>query len=64
MPLMKMKPTSPGRRGMVRVVSPELYKGEPVKALLKIRAIAAGVIITVVSPRATAAAAAVSITAW
>lgn len=35
MPLMKMKPTSPGRRGMVRVVSPELYKGEPVKALLE-----------------------------
>jgi large subunit ribosomal protein L2 len=34
MPLMKMNPTSPGRRGMVRVVTPNLHKGAPVKALL------------------------------
>jgi large subunit ribosomal protein L2 len=29
MPLQKVKPTSPGRRGVVKVVSPELYKGDP-----------------------------------
>jgi len=29
MPLMKVKPTSPGRRGLVKVVSPDLHKGEP-----------------------------------
>src|SRR5678815_4216390 len=29
MPLMKVKPTSPGRRGLVKVVTPELHKGEP-----------------------------------
>ena len=29
MPLVKVKPTSPGRRALVKVVSPELYKGEP-----------------------------------
>jgi len=29
MPLMKVKPTSPGRRALVKVVSPELHKGEP-----------------------------------
>ena len=34
MSLMKMNPTSPGRRGMVRVVTPNLHKGAPVKALL------------------------------
>jgi large subunit ribosomal protein L2 len=34
MPLMKMNPTSAGRRGMVRVVTPGLHKGAPVKALL------------------------------
>ena len=27
MALVKMKPTSPGRRGMVKVVNPDLYKG-------------------------------------
>jgi len=29
MPLIKVKPTSPGRRGLVKVVTPELHKGEP-----------------------------------
>ena len=29
MPLIKVKPTSPGRRALVKVVTPELYKGKP-----------------------------------
>jgi large subunit ribosomal protein L2 len=29
MPLVKVKPTSPGRRALVKVVTPELYKGHP-----------------------------------
>jgi large subunit ribosomal protein L2 len=29
MPLIKVKPTSPGRRAFVRVATPELHKGEP-----------------------------------
>ena len=29
MPLVKVKPTSPGRRALVKVVTPELYKGDP-----------------------------------
>ena len=29
MPLVKVKPTSPGRRSLVKVVTPELHKGEP-----------------------------------
>ena len=29
MPLVKVKPTSPGRRALVKVVTPELYKGAP-----------------------------------
>src|SRR5260221_13077083 len=29
MPLVKVKPTSPGRRALVRVVTPELHKGDP-----------------------------------
>jgi len=35
MALVKLKPTSPGRRGTVRVVNPDLHKGEPYKALLE-----------------------------
>ncbi|MCI0401545.1 MAG: 50S ribosomal protein L2 [Gammaproteobacteria bacterium] len=35
MPLVKPKPTSPGRRGVIRVVTPELYKGEPHEPLLE-----------------------------
>ena len=32
MPLVKVKPTSPGRRGLVKVVNPALHKGPPVPA--------------------------------
>ena len=35
MALVSLKPTSPGRRGTVRVVNPGLHKGEPHKALLE-----------------------------
>jgi len=35
MALVKPKPTSPGRRSMVKVVSPELYKGKPYGPLLE-----------------------------
>jgi large subunit ribosomal protein L2 len=34
MPVVKTKPTSAGRRFVVKVVSPELHKGEPYKPLL------------------------------
>jgi len=34
MALIKVKPTSPGRRSMVKVVSPDLHKGEPYAPLL------------------------------
>jgi len=35
MPLQKLKPTSPGRRFTVKVLSPELHKGEPHAPLLE-----------------------------
>ena len=35
MALVKMKPTSPGRRGMVKVVTEGLHKGRPFAALLE-----------------------------
>jgi large subunit ribosomal protein L2 len=35
MTILKMKPTSAGRRGMVKIHTPDLYKGAPVKALLE-----------------------------
>src|SRR4249919_1003419 len=35
MPLVKVKPTSPGRRAMVKVVNPDLHKGAPVAALVE-----------------------------
>lgn len=35
MPLVKPRPTSPGRRGVVKVVNPELYKGAPYEPLLE-----------------------------
>lgn len=35
MPVVKAKPTSPGRRFVVRVTTPELHKGEPYKPLLE-----------------------------
>ena len=35
MPVVKSKPTSPGRRFVVKVVQPDLYKGDPYKPLLE-----------------------------
>ncbi len=35
MPLVKVKPTSPGRRALVKVVNPELHKGAPYAPLLE-----------------------------
>ena len=35
MALVKVKPTSPGRRGVVKVVNPELYKGRPYAGLVE-----------------------------
>ena len=35
MPLVKVKPTSPGRRAMVKVVNPDLHKGAPIAALVE-----------------------------
>src|SRR4029078_6897170 len=42
MALVKMKPTSPGRRGMVKVVNADLYKGSPFAALVKKKSKTAG----------------------
>lgn len=35
MPVVKLKPTSPGRRFVVKVVNPELHKGDPYAPLLE-----------------------------
>ena len=35
MPLVKVKPTSPGRRALVKVVTPELHKGDPYWTLVE-----------------------------
>ena len=35
MALVKVKPTSPGRRGVVKVVNPDLHKGRPHQALIE-----------------------------
>lgn len=35
MPIVKCKPTSPGRRFVVKVVNPDLYKGDPYAPLLE-----------------------------
>ena len=42
MALVKVKPTSPGRRGVVKVVNPNLYKGRPVDALTESQSKTAG----------------------
>jgi large subunit ribosomal protein L2 len=42
MALVKMKPTSPGRRGMVKVVNNDLYKGRPFAALVEKKSKTAG----------------------
>jgi large subunit ribosomal protein L2 len=40
--LIKVKPTSPGRRGLVKVVTPGLHKGKPVAKLVKSQSKKAG----------------------
>ena len=42
MPLIKLKPTSPGRRAVVRVFTPGLHKGRPVDALIEKKTRTAG----------------------
>jgi large subunit ribosomal protein L2 len=42
MPLVKVKPTSPGRRSVVKVVNPDLYKGRPVDSLTESQSKKAG----------------------
>src|SRR5215471_21144546 len=37
MPLIKVKPTSPGRRGLVKVVNPDLFKGRSIERLTESR---------------------------
>jgi large subunit ribosomal protein L2 len=37
MAIVKVKPTSPGRRGVVKVVNPDLHKGAPVSSLVAIK---------------------------
>jgi large subunit ribosomal protein L2 len=42
MPLIKVKPTSPGRRSVVKVVTPELHKGKPIASLVERKSNKAG----------------------
>lgn len=42
MALVKVKPTSPGRRAVVKVVSPDLHKGAPYAPLLESQSKTAG----------------------
>jgi large subunit ribosomal protein L2 len=42
MPLIKVKPTSPGRRALVKVVTPALHKGKPLAGLLEKKSSKAG----------------------
>ena len=42
MALVKVKPTSPGRRGMVKVVNADLYKGRPYAGLVEAQSKSAG----------------------
>jgi large subunit ribosomal protein L2 len=42
MALVKVKPTSPGRRAVVKVVNPNLYKGRPIDALIEKKSKTAG----------------------
>ena len=42
MALVKVKPTSPGRRGLVKVVNSSLHKGRPHDALLEKKSSKAG----------------------
>ena len=49
MPLVKVKPTSPGRRALVKVVTPELHKGDPFSPLSPSRRSAAAAATTTVA---------------
>lgn len=42
MPVIKSKPTSPGRRGQIRVVHPHLHKGAPCESLISAKPARAG----------------------
>ena len=42
MPVVKAKPTSPGRRFVVKVVHPDLHKGDPFKALVQAKSKSGG----------------------
>ena len=42
MALVKVKPTSPGRRAVVKVVNPDLYKGRPLESLTEAQSKNAG----------------------
>ena len=63
MALVKMKPTSPGRRGMVKVVNTDLYKGVRSQPWLKRNRRPPAVTTTAISPPATSAVVTSSTTA-
>ena len=42
MALIKLKPTTPGQRGVLRVVNPDLHKGKPYAPLLESQSKTAG----------------------
>ena len=64
MALMTFKPTSPGRRSAVRVVTPGLHKGAPYAALVEsAEQVRVAATTTAASPPVTSAVAASSITA-
>lgn len=48
MALIKVKPTSPGRRAVIKVVTPGLHKGKPYAPLLENKARTPAAIITAV----------------
>lgn len=50
MPIVKAKPTSPGRRFVEKVVHPHLHKGRPYAALVESKAKQVVVITTVALP--------------
>lgn len=52
MAIVKVKPTSPGRRAMVKVVNKDLHQGKPHAALLDTQSSTAGRNNTVASPPA------------
>ena len=56
MALVKTKPTSPGRRSMIKVVNADLHKGAPIASLVEPQSKNAGRNTTVTSPRVIKAA--------